>query len=121
MTGRNLIATSMAGILVMMVLRFHIADGYCTFNHLTFQPEQFCSPDEACVSCSECFFGRFCKKGRKDAASGKLYVDVGKNQLCSWVEDDGKMKSKCCEEGLDCRDYLYGSYGYCKSANIGYW
>ena len=89
MTGRNLIATSMAGLLVMMVLRFHIGDGYCTFNHLTFQPEQFCSPDEACVSCSECFFGRFCKKGRKDAASGKLYVDVGKNQLCSSIERDG--------------------------------
>ena len=50
-----------------------------------------------------------------------LLACVGENQLCSWVEDDGKMKSKCCEEGLDCRNYLYGSYGYCKSANIGYW
>ena len=84
MIGMNLIAATIEVLLVMIVLRSHIVHGCGFYNAGIPIQRPSCQADEDCVV-SDNIFGMACKKVKKDAASGKQYVDAGKNQLCSTI------------------------------------
>ena len=85
MIRMSLIAAIIEGILLMIVLRSHIVHGCGIYTGSGIPILQSpCQANKVCVNAKN-IFGKVCKEVKKDAASGKQYVDAGKNQLCSTI------------------------------------
>ena len=103
--GLNLIAATVVGLLEIIVLielaysedfessgetKFCIKRNdppLCYAQNIVLRT--YCQPGEVCVNGKDNPFHRSCKSGKKDTSSGKVYIDVGRMQLCSDIERDG--------------------------------